>query len=190
MSYSFEAMSDQHRRPVVDIFNHFVAHSFAAYPEQPISDEIFDRFRNMASGYPSLVIKDHSGQVVGFAFLHPYHSASSLRRAAEVTYFIMPEHTRQGLGTAILARFVAQAPALGVDTILASISSQNEGSIRLHRKNGFHECGRFVRAGRKFGQDFDIVWMQRHLSSPRSEGVGSGGGIDRDTDGGGPAAGL
>jgi len=163
MSYRFEAMSEPHRRAVVDIFNDFVAHSFAAYPEEPVVDDVFDRFLEMARGYPSLVVKDDSGDVVGFAFLHPYHSASSLRRAAEITYFILPEHTRKGLGTAILERFVADAPGLGVDTILASISSRNEVSIRFHRKNGFCECGRFRRVGRKFGQDFDIVWMQLHL---------------------------
>jgi L-amino acid N-acyltransferase YncA len=31
-------------------------------------------------------------------------------------------------------------------------------------KNGFRECGRFERAGRKNEQDFDIVWMQRRLT--------------------------
>jgi phosphinothricin acetyltransferase len=166
MPYSFEAMSEQHRRAVVDIFNHFVAHSFAAYPERAMSDGIFDRFTAIASGYPSLVAKDDSGAVVGFAFLHPYHSASTLRRTAEITYFIMPEHTRKGLGTVMLERLVGEAPALGVDTILANISSRNEGSTRFHRKNGFRECGRFRRVGRKFGQDFDIIWMQLHLPAP------------------------
>jgi phosphinothricin acetyltransferase len=184
MPYSFEEMSEQHRRPVVDIFNYFVAHSFAAYPEEPAGYAIFDRFLHVARGYPALVVKDDCGEVVGFAFLHPYHSASSLRRAAEITYFILPEHTRKGLGTAILERFVAQAPGLGVDTILASISSRNEGSIRFHRKNGFHECGRFRRVGRKFGKDFDIVWVQLRLPDRCSERPGSAS-VDSDSAGGG-----
>jgi L-amino acid N-acyltransferase YncA len=163
MPYSLEEMSDQHRHAVVDIFNYFIAHSFAAYPQEPVDYVLFDRFSEMARGYPSLVVKEDSGEVVGFAFLHPYHSASTLRRTAVITYFIMPEHTRKGLGTAILERFVEAAQKLGVDTILASISSRNEESIRFHRKNGFHECGRFRKVGRKFGQDFDVVWMQLHL---------------------------
>jgi phosphinothricin acetyltransferase len=163
MAYGFEVMSKQHRRAVVDIFKHFVAHSFAAYPDEPMDDAVFDRFTEMARGYPSLVVKDDGGDVVGFAFLHPYHGARTLRRAAEITYFIMPEHTRRGLGTRILERLIVRAQEMGVDTILASISSWNEGSIRFHAKNGFFECGRFRRVGRKFGQDFDVVWMQLHL---------------------------
>jgi phosphinothricin acetyltransferase len=169
MTYNVQPLSEQHRQAVVDVFNHFVSHSFAAYPDQPASPDLFDHFLHMARGYPSLVVTDDCGDVVGFAFLHPYHCAATLRRAAEITYFIMPEHTRQGLGTAILEQFIAQAQDMGVDTILASISSQNEGSIRFHAKNGFFECGRFRRVGRKFGQDFDIVWMQLHLPDRCSE---------------------
>lgn len=36
-------------------------------------------------------------------------------------------------------------------------------SLAFHRKHGFEDCGRFKGVGRKFGEDFDIVWMQRHL---------------------------
>jgi len=163
MPYAFDPLSQDHRRPVVDIFNWFVANSFAAYPEKPVGNEAFDRFVAMTRGYPSIAVKDESSAVVGFAFLHPFHAADTLRRAAQITYFLMPEHTRRGLGTAILGRFIAQARQLGVDTLLASISSRNEQSLCFHRKHGFRECGRFIRVGRKFGQDFDIVWMQRHL---------------------------
>ncbi|MEJ2555746.1 MAG: GNAT family N-acetyltransferase [Anaerolineae bacterium] len=133
-------------------------------------------------------VKKHSGEVVGFAFLHPYHSASTLRRTAVITYFIMPKHTRKGLGTAILKRFVEEAQKLGVDTILASISSRNEESIRFHTKNGFQECGRFRKVGRKFGEDFDVVWMQLHLSDFGSEAVGSARGNNENTDDGDSAA--
>ena len=31
-----------------------------------------------------------------------------------------------------------------ISTILASISSLNERSIRFHEKHGFTECGRFI----------------------------------------------
>jgi phosphinothricin acetyltransferase len=50
-----------------------------------------------------------------------------------------------------------------VETILASISSRNEGSLRFHRKHGFRECGCFEGVGRKFDQDFDVVWMQKRI---------------------------
>jgi L-amino acid N-acyltransferase YncA len=163
MTYSFEELSDQHRSAVIDIFNYYVANSFAAYPESSVGYDVFDRFLAMAQGYPALVVKDDAGRVVGFAFLHPYRLGGTFRRTAEITYFILPEHTGQGLGAQILERFVGQAREQGIHTLLANISSLNAPSLRFHTKHGFRECGRFRRVGRKFGEDFDVVWMQLEL---------------------------
>lgn len=159
--FHLEPMSDSHGRAVIDIYNHFITHGMAAYPDQPVPHEFFGRFQQMTQGYPSYVAVTSAGQVIGFGFLRPLHPASTLRRTAEVTYFLSREFTRQGIGTALLNRLVEEAASRGIDSLVASISSQNEQSISFHRKNGFQECGRFARAGRKNGQDFDIVWMQR-----------------------------
>jgi len=51
----------------------------------------------------------------------------------------------------------------GVDCLLANISSHNEQSLDFHRKMGFQQCGRFRRVGKKFGKDFDVIWMQKLL---------------------------
>jgi L-amino acid N-acyltransferase YncA len=163
MSYSFEEMTNQHRVSVIEIFNFYIANSFAAYPEQPVDYDFFDRFLDIARGYPAVVIKDDSETIVGFAFLHPFRPDNTFRRVAEITYFIRPEHTGKGLGTSILERFRISAKAQGIDTILANISSRNEQSLRFHRSKGFEECGRFRRIGRKFDEDFDVVWMQLDL---------------------------
>jgi phosphinothricin acetyltransferase len=162
--YIFEKMSESHRAAVINIFNHFIRHSFAAYLEETVDYPFFDHFLTMSRGYPALVIKKGNGQVVGFGFMRPHHIADSMKRAAEVTYFILPEYSRMGLGTRMLDLFVQEAGKRGIDSLLANISSRNEESIRFHLQNGFQECGRFLKVGRKFGEDFDVVWMQKHLT--------------------------
>jgi phosphinothricin acetyltransferase len=156
-------MAEGHGHAVIDIFNHFISNSMAAYPEEPVSYDFFDRFLQMMQGYPAFVATVSPGRVVGFGFLRPFHHASTLRRTAEVTYFILPEFTKQGIGTALLNRLIEYAVPMGIDNLVASISSKNDDSIAFHRKNGFRECGRIERAGRKRSQDFDIVWMQRPI---------------------------
>lgn len=156
-------MSAIHRRAVIDIFNYFIKESHAAFLTEAVDYSFFDQFLKMAHGYPALVVKAGSGQVVGFGFMRPHHIADSLKRAAELTYFILPEYTRQGLGTALLAFFVGEAGKMGIDSLLANISSRNRESLEFHLKNGFRECGRFLKVGRKFGEDFDVVWMQKQL---------------------------
>lgn len=163
MAYTLETMTERHRTAVIDIFNHYIVNSFAAYSEEPVGYEYFDHFLGMAQGYPAVVIQAETGAIVGFAFLHAYRSGRTFWRAAEITYFIMPGHTGRGIGTRVLQHLGQAAREQGIHTLLANISSRNEGSLRFHQNNGFEECGRFRRIGSKFGEDFDVVWMQLDL---------------------------
>ena len=164
MSYHFEDISADHRNSIVDIFNYYVINSFAAFPSVPVGNEIFERFKNMAGGYPFKVINFNGKEIVGFAFLHPYHPADSLLKTAEITYFILPGHTGKGLASEILYNFIDECRKREITNLLASISSLNEGSINFHKKHGFTECGRFKNIGRKFDKNFDVVWMQLNIN--------------------------
>ncbi|MFC1679282.1 GNAT family N-acetyltransferase [Elusimicrobiota bacterium] len=164
MEYRFEPLDESHQEPVVKIFNSFVTSGFAAYPEQPLPVQFYGQLLQMAKGYPAVAAVSESGEVMGFGMLRRHHPFSVFDRCAEVSYFLSPKHTRKGLGGAMLRHFEEKAREIGVDTILASISSRNEESIAFHKKHGFEEVGRFRKAGRKFSKDFDIVWMQRWLS--------------------------
>jgi len=163
MNFRFEPMTEEHRKPVVDIFNYYVENSFAAYPEGKVGYESFDRFLGMAKGYPAVVVKSEAGEIAGFAFLHPYYPLNTFQRTAEITYFFRPENARKGLGRAVLDQFILEARGMGIDRLVASISSRNEASLAFHRKQGFVECARFKEVGRKFGQSFDLVWMLKEI---------------------------
>ena len=163
MDATLVPMSEEHREAVIDIYNHFVDHEFAAYRERRMPYAAYDRFLQMTEGFPAYVAVDASGRVAGFGFLHPWHPAECFARTAEITYFLAPAQTRRGVGSALLAALLEGARAKGVDRILASISSRNEASLAFHEKHGFEPCGRFPGVGRKFGQDFDVVWMVKRL---------------------------
>jgi phosphinothricin acetyltransferase len=165
MSYEFIPLAESNRAGIVAVFNHFVECGFAAYPEERVGAEFFDRLLAMSRGYPAIGIKTGAGQTVGFAFLRAFHPAETFQRTAEITYFILPEHTGQGLGRRILAQFIPAAREMGVDNLVASVSSLNEQSLRFHAAAGFERCGVLTAVGRKFGRDFDVVWFQLRLGS-------------------------
>jgi len=161
MVCKLEKVSSEDGRQVIDIFNHYVENSFAAYPESKVPYEFFQSLLNLTRGYPFLVAKDLSGRVAGFGCLRPYSPLPTFSQAAEIANFISPEHVRKGIGQMMLDGLLQEARKMGIATILASISSLNSQSIAFHRKNGFVECGRFVGIGRKKGLKFDVVWMQK-----------------------------
>jgi L-amino acid N-acyltransferase YncA len=161
VDYKLEPVRAEEGNQVIDIFNYYVENSFAAYPEDKVPYEFFQSFLNLTQGYPFLVAKDFIGRVVGFGSLRPYSPLPTFSQTAEISNFISPEHTGKGIGQQVLDRLLEEARIMGITTILASISSLNQASLAFHKKNGFVECGRFTRIGRKKGQEFDVVWMQR-----------------------------
>lgn len=163
MDYTLQPLSAADREPVIDLFNGYVERSFAAYPETPLPYPAFDLFLKMAGGYPAATVKEACGRLVGFGLLHAHSPIATFAKTAEITCFIHAEHTGKGLGKRLLDYLERGAAEKGLATLLASISSLNPGSIRFHRKNGFAECGRFMRVGVKKGQWFDTVWMQKTL---------------------------
>lgn len=165
MKIRFEKMGEGDREAVIDLFNYYIESSFAAYPEKKVPYSLFDQFLSLTQGYPAFTVRDEEsgGRMAGFAFLRPYHPLAAFQRAAEITCFLEPGYTGQGIGSRIIERITGEARRKGIDTILANVSSLNESSLRFHEKHGFAECGRFKRVAKKKGQDLDAVWMQKIL---------------------------
>lgn len=163
MQYHFERLSEAHRKPTIDILNYYVDNGFAAFSETKLPYGLFDVYLQLSAGYPAVAVISDADETVGFAWLQAYHPSAAFLRTAEVGYFLRHDYTRCGIGKAILDHFVEEARTMGIDSILASISSLNEPSINFHIKNGFIECGRLRRIGRKFGRDFDLVWLQKQI---------------------------
>ncbi len=161
--YTLAPVGESDRRDVVDIFNHYVENTFAAYPEEKVPYAFFDPILGVARDYPVVVVRDTDGGVAGFGMLRPHNPMPAFARTAEITCFLRPELTGRGIGTEVLGYLEAEGRKRGIACILASISSLNEGSIRFHRRHGFIECGRFGNVGTKRGVLFDTVWMQKEI---------------------------
>jgi L-amino acid N-acyltransferase YncA len=162
MQVSFEHLSSEHRKDTIDILNYYIENSFAAYPDQTIPYEFYDKLLEMVKEYPAFSIKVKE-KTIGFCFLRAYNPFPTFRECAEISYFIDKDFTGKGIGKIVLHKLEAEARKKGIKTILASIASENYQSLVFHKKNGFKECGRFEKIIRKRGKQFDIIWMQKML---------------------------
>lgn len=163
--YTIAPLTPADREPVIDLLNHYIEHSFAAFPLRPLPYAFFEMVFKSADTYPVLVARDAAGALAGFGMLRPYHFADSFAATAEIGYFLAPEHTRRGLGSLMLQRLTQAGAAKGITQILAQISSRNQPSLDFHARHGFVECARFKGIGRKFDQDFDVIWMQKPVEA-------------------------
>lgn len=164
MTVRFEPMGEEHASEVIDIFNYYVEHSFAAFPEEKLPYGFFARMLEAVKGYPAYVMKKtDGGRVVGFCLLRAYNPLPVFRETAEIGYFIDKDEVGGGLGKKALALLESEAKKMGIKNLLACIFAGNTQSIAFHAKNGFTECGRFKNVGRKKGQAFDVVWMGKEI---------------------------
>ena len=157
-----DTVKDKDAREVIDIFNHYVKNTFAAYPEEAVLYQSYELLRRTAEGYPFLVARDEKA-VMGFAMLRPHSPFAAFSMAAEVSCFVAPEQTGKGIGSQLYHRLLHESREKGLRTILAGISSLNPKSLAFHERMGFVQCGRFLNVGRKWGKDFDVVWMQKTI---------------------------
>ncbi len=84
---------------ILDIFNHYVEHSFASYFKTKVGAEFTRALLGIGRRYPFVVAKDDDGRVLGFGLLHPYHPGDTFHRAAEISYFLHPDCRRRGIGS-------------------------------------------------------------------------------------------
>jgi L-amino acid N-acyltransferase YncA len=162
MNISFERLSKEHRAEVIDIFNFYIKNSYAAYPEEQVSYDYYDKFLEIAAGFPAFAIKNEE-KLIGFCFLNSYNPLSTFNETGVITYFIDKDYKGKGIGKSALNKLEAEARIKGIKNILANIASVNEESIAFHSKNGFRKCGEFEGIIKKNNKQFDIIWMQKTL---------------------------
>ena len=132
-----------------------------APPDEPEMTRRFESLR--AGGYPYLVA-DVAGAIAGYAYAGPYRARPAYRWTVENSVYVDVAAHRRGIGSALLARLIAESAARGFRQMIAVIGdSANASSIELHRAAGFRMVGTFDNVGFKFGRWLDSVLMQRAL---------------------------
>jgi L-amino acid N-acyltransferase YncA len=162
MEYLIREPRESDIEALTSIFNAY-ADTWATFFDEPISEDEFSHMQKEAEDYPFLVA-ELEGRPVGFGLLRPFHFSPLMRRAAMTSYFLHPDERGQGLGGQLLEALGQEALKMGIDNLVAPIVSHNSASISFHEKQGFTRCGLVEPAGRKFEQDFGVVFMQKALT--------------------------
>lgn len=106
-------------------------------------------------------VAELDGEVAGFAAVSPVSPKPHYSGVVEVMVYVDEKCWHRGIGSELLERLIAEAPAHGFWCLYSSIYSSNIPSIELHKKCGFRTIGYRERLAKdKFGNWTDTTMME------------------------------
>lgn len=150
---------------ILDIYNEAVLNSTATAEYNPHTLEMRRAWyeEHQRLGLPILVAETETGQVVGWSSLSQFHSRYGYRFTVEDSVYIADDFRGQGLGRQLVTPLVDRAREMKLHTIISSIDSANEASIRLHKSLGFEQAAYIKQVIYKFDHWLDCVYLQLML---------------------------
>ncbi len=79
----------------------------------------------------------YEGKMVAWLSFQSFYGRPAYNGTAEISVYIHPDYRAKGLGNYLLDYAIAEAPKLGLKTLLAFIFDHNLPSIQLFTKKGF-----------------------------------------------------
>jgi L-amino acid N-acyltransferase YncA len=143
------------------IYNHYVEQSWATFETEAVRvEEMAARIdRTLCAPLPWLVAVAHE-RIAGYACAAPWKARSAYRHSVELSAYLDPRFTRQGIGTRLYAALLERVRALEMHAVVVGVALPNDASISLHERFGFRKVAHFEQVGYKFGRWIDVGYWQ------------------------------
>lgn len=130
--------------------------------EPPSAAEMATRITRALKTHAWLVLED-GGEVVGFAYGHPFADRAAYRWSCETSIYLEPGRRRTGGGRALYEAVLTRLAERGYRRANAGMTLPNDASEGLHRALGFEPVGVFRKIGFKHGEWRDVARVQKTL---------------------------
>lgn len=147
-----------------ELYNYYIENTCITLEEEPVTPEEFGaRVARITKDYPYIVARDGAGKPIGYAYLDVFNARSAYRCTADLSIYVAHSCRGGGVGQKLYAEIERLGRERGIENLISIITSDNEGSLRFHRKNGFTEIGVMPAVAFKFGKYLDVSFFQKHL---------------------------
>ena len=147
-----------------ELYNYYIENTCITLEEEPVTPEEFGaRAARITKDYPYIVARDGAGKPIGFAYLDVFNPRSAYRCTADLSIYVDRACRGSGVGQKLYAEIERLGRERGIENLISIIASDNEVSLRFHRKNGFTEIGVMPAVAFKFGKYLDVSFFQKHL---------------------------
>lgn len=150
---------------IVAIYNASIPGRLATADTEPVTvAQRQEWFQAFDPSTRPLWVLEAGGEVAAWLGLCSFYGRPAYRRTVEVAVYVSPGTQRQGLAGRLLAHAIAEAPGLGISTLLAFVFAHNGPSVALFTRHGFAGWGRLPRVAELDGQERDLAILGMRLS--------------------------
>ena len=149
---------------IVAIYNSTVPGRIVTADTEPVTvDSRRQWFREHSPEFRPLWVVEENGEILAWLSFQSFYGRPAYRATAELSIYVSESGRRNGLGSMLLERAIAECPRLGVKTLMGFIFAHNEPSLRLFEKYGFEWWGFYPRIAELDGIERDLVIVGRRL---------------------------
>jgi L-amino acid N-acyltransferase YncA len=130
--------------------------------EPPTPEQMAARIASASAKHAWMVLVV-DGQVVGYAYAHPFAERAAYRWCCEVSIYLERERHRSGGGRRLYEALLARLADRGYRRAMAGMTMPNDASAGFHQALGFEPVGVYRRVGWKHGAWHDVAWVQKTI---------------------------
>jgi phosphinothricin acetyltransferase len=149
---------------IVEIYNSTVASRMVTADLEPVS--VASRLHWFEEHRPDsrpLWVVERDGDVGAWLSFSSFYGRPAYDGTAEVSIYVDERVRRHGLGAYLLRAAIAQAPGIGVRTLLGFIFAHNVPSLALFERFGFERWGHLPRVAVLDDVERDLVIVGRRV---------------------------
>jgi len=159
----FSPVTEDDLGTIKEIYDHYILTTTATFHGETIPVHELKEFLFVAHPkYPSFVLRENN-EIIGFCYLTQYRKRQAWDRTAELSIYLKPECTGNGIGVVALNRLEDAARQSGIRVLVGTLCGENGASIRLMEKCGSTRCAHLKNVGEKFGRVLDVVIYQKEI---------------------------
>ncbi len=139
----------------------------------PTLKEFKKRIETTLQRYPYIIVRSQANnKALGYAYASAFKERAAYNYSVETSIYVQQDERRRGLGRIlyrVLESLLQAQHVINVNSCIAFDATAghdehlNNNSVYFHESMGYTQCARFHRCGYKFGQWYDMVWMEKML---------------------------
>jgi len=162
MTFAHRLARREDLRQIVAIYNATIPSRVVTADLEPVTLQSRERwFEEHSPDFRPLWVVEAGGQIAGWLSFSSFYGRPAYNKTAELSVYVHADFRKRGIASYLLVQALAQAPGLGIDTLLGFIFAHNLTSLALFEKFGFARWGELPKVALLDGVERDLVIVGR-----------------------------